>query len=941
MKRILLLLIAIICLFSCEKAPEEIPVSSVTINQPAAEMVVGETVQLSANVLPSNATDKTLTWASSKQSVATVSSDGLVTAIAEGSSTITVTAGDKSASCKVTVEKKVVPVSSVSLNLTELSLVEGEESTLVATVKPNDADDKTVTWKSSDATIVSVNSEGKVSALKAGTATITASAGDKSASCKVTVEKKFIPVTSVTLNKSELSIVEGSQETLVATVKPDDATDKTVTWKSSNTTIVSVSSDGKLSALKEGSATITASAGDKSAACKVTVEKKVVLVTSITLDKTDLTLVEGHEETLVATVKPDNATDKTVTWKSFDASIASVNGEGRVSALKEGSTTITATAGDKSVTCKVTVEQKPKISSLKINDTSFNGLINKYYSISVTVTPSDAQYDLEWSVSNPRVAEIQGGGLSRDIYTKDFGVTEIIVTDKISGKSASITVKTAVTDFEWKESTGSTYSGYPLITIEEGEEYQLHYSCTPSSATHLFEDLSNFVFYEPTYPVDKPTVISIDPEGKVTGLKVGTVGIKPTGLISKKSSGVERVYIKVKARTIAVTEVRLDKSSLTLNIGESAALTATVLPENATDKTVTWKSSDATVVSVTNDGKVSAIKAGTAIVSVLAGDKTAECKVIVQDDGFFDLSKAGEASCYIISKAGKYKFRASAINGYFYSTDLDFQDANSAFLMWDENGAGDILNVELKNGMVYFEKPRFNKGNALISIAKNGTVLWSWHIWSTDDPNFVDDIMDRNLGATDTKPNTEDSYGLLFSFGCPFPFPGGKYKDWTITSEPSVPKGWYVAPGYGFFAADKMPGPEKPMMLCTNREKYGNSIYWRIRYQPGPYGTRSLSRYDFESLLGYEPAFNSLDGILVKEGLFFPASGDGMGGLDDFGEIMANIIDVGEMGYYWTNSVYNSSSIDGRAIWFYEGFGRYNSYQKGNRLLSVRLRKYD
>ena len=212
MKKILLL-IAIICLFSCEKAPEEIPVSSVTINQPAAEMVVGETVQLSANVLPSNATDKTLSWASSKQSVATVSSDGLVTAIAEGSSTITVTAGDKSASCKVTVEKKVVPVSSVSLNLTELSLVEGEESTLVATVKPNDADDKTVTWKSSDATIVSVNSEGKVSALKAGTATITASAGDKSASCKVTVEKKFIPVTSVTLNKSELSIVEGSQET--------------------------------------------------------------------------------------------------------------------------------------------------------------------------------------------------------------------------------------------------------------------------------------------------------------------------------------------------------------------------------------------------------------------------------------------------------------------------------------------------------------------------------------------------------------------------------------------------------------------------------------------------------------------------------------------------------------------------------------------------------
>ncbi len=546
MKRLISSISLAICcfLFSCEKAPEEIPVSSVTLNQPTAEMIVGESVQLSATVLPSNASDKTLTWASSKQSVATVSSNGMVTALSEGSSTITVTAGDKSASCKVTVEKKVIPVTSISLSKTELSLIEGDEETLAATVKPDDATDKTVKWESSDRSIASVNNEGKVSAIKEGTASITASSGNQSASCKVTVAKRVIAVESVVFNKTEVE------------------------------------------------------------------------------------LVEGESETLTATVKPDNATDKTVTWSSSDPGVVSVE-NGKITAIKAGNATITAKAGEKSGNCKVTVKQKPHVESLKIKDGSFSGLINKYYPISVTITPSDAQYDLEWIISDSRVAEVQGSGLSRNIYTKDFGKAEITVKDKISGKSAAITVRTSVMDFEWNENTGSTYGGYPLVTIEEGEEYQLHYSCSPSSATHLFEDLSNLVFYEPTYAIEKPSIISIDPEGKVTGLKVGTVGIKPTGQIIKKSSGVERVYIKVKARTIAVTEVRLDKSSLTLNIGESAALTATVLPENATDKTVTWKSSDATVVSVTNDGKVSAIKAGNATITALAGNQSTTCDITV------------------------------------------------------------------------------------------------------------------------------------------------------------------------------------------------------------------------------------------------------------------------------------------------------------------------
>ena len=151
---------------SCEKKEQEVPVSSVSMSQATAEMVVGETISLSATVLPSTATDKTVNWASSNQSVATVAG-GKVTAVSEGQSTITASAGGKSATCKVAVSKGIIVVSSISLNKTDLALVEGDSETLVATVNPDDATDKTVTWSTSDKTIATVEN-GKVTAVKEG-----------------------------------------------------------------------------------------------------------------------------------------------------------------------------------------------------------------------------------------------------------------------------------------------------------------------------------------------------------------------------------------------------------------------------------------------------------------------------------------------------------------------------------------------------------------------------------------------------------------------------------------------------------------------------------------------------------------------------------------------------------------------------------------------------
>ncbi|MBQ9547707.1 MAG: Ig-like domain-containing protein [Bacteroidales bacterium] len=246
-----------------------------------------------------------------------------------------------------------VPVTDISLNKRDETLKVGESLTITATVLPDDADNKTVTWTSSNASVASVSSSGVVKALAAGSTVITAQAGGKTATCNITVIPATVDVTGISLSETSKTLNPGESFMLTATVTPDNATDKSVKWSSSDETVVSVEQNGKVTALKTGTAVITAKAGDKTATCTVTV--KPVEVSKLTLDKSSETLPLGQTLTLVATVYPDNATDKTISWSSSDASVASVDQNGKVSALKVGKATITAAAGGKSAGCVIIV----------------------------------------------------------------------------------------------------------------------------------------------------------------------------------------------------------------------------------------------------------------------------------------------------------------------------------------------------------------------------------------------------------------------------------------------------------------------------------------------------------------------------------------------------------------------------------------------------------
>ena len=264
---------------SCEVSviAKTVPVSSVEVSSETLELVTGGKASLTAEVLPEDASDKTVSWSSSDENVATVSEDGTVTALSAGEAVITVTTSDggKTSSCKVTVSEKRISVEGVSVEPESLSLTVGEKAQVTASVTPEDASDKTVTWSSNDKNIAAVSEDGTVTALSVGKAIVTATTkdGEKTASCSVTIVAKTISVTGIDVTPGSLTLEIGKTSYLSAVVSPDDATNKRVTWTSSNKSVATVSSSGLVTAVSAGKTTIKATTqdGGYQASCSVTV----------------------------------------------------------------------------------------------------------------------------------------------------------------------------------------------------------------------------------------------------------------------------------------------------------------------------------------------------------------------------------------------------------------------------------------------------------------------------------------------------------------------------------------------------------------------------------------------------------------------------------------------------------------------------------------------
>lgn len=488
-----------------------------------------------------------------------------------------------------TEKESTVSVSSVSMNTATIEMVEGETFSLVATVLPKDAEYDGVTWASSNASVANVNS-GTVTAIKEGTATITASAGGKSSTCTVKVSTKVVPVTSIALDKTSLSMKVGETETITATVNPDNATDKSVTWGSSDVSVATVA-DGRVTAKKSGEATITAKSGSCIAECKVTI---TVSTETVTLDKTTLSLAVGESVQLTATVKPDDATDKNVSWTSSDESVVKVD-NGKVTAVNAGKAIIIAKCGGKTAECAVTVTVPT--GSVTLDKTSLSLAVGETAQLTATVKPDDAtDKNVAWTSSDASVAKVDNGKVTA------VNAGKATITAKCGGKTAECAVIVTVP-------TGSVTLDKTSLSLAVGETAQLTATVNPDDATD-----KNVAWASSDESVAKVA------NGKVTAIKAGNATV--TAQCGGKTA---KCIVTV---IVPVTSVTLDKSSLILAVGETSVLTATVKPDNATDKTISWSSSDPSVVKVDN-GKLTALKVGTAVVSVIAANFSASCSVMV------------------------------------------------------------------------------------------------------------------------------------------------------------------------------------------------------------------------------------------------------------------------------------------------------------------------
>ena len=480
------------------------------------EIMEGGSAVLSASVSPEAASDRVVSWSSSDRSVATVDKAGTVHGLRPGTATVTATAEGKSGTCAVTVKAKAVSVTEVTLDKTELTLTEGETETLTATVKPDNADNRKVTWSSDKTEVATVDGAGKVTAVKAGEAviTVTTEDGGKTATCKVTVKAKAVNVTEVTLDKTELTLTEGETGTLTATVKPDNADNRKVTWSSDKTEVATVDGAGKVTAVKPGEAvvTVTTEDGGKTATCKVTVKAKAVNVTDVTLDKTELTLTEGETETLTATVRPDNADNRKVTWSSDKTEVATVDGAGRVTAVKSGEAVVTVTTedGGKTATCRVTVKAKVvNVTEVTLDRTELTLTEGETETLTATVKPDNADNrKVTWSSDKTEVATVGGDGR---VTAVKAGVAVVTVTTEDGGKTATckVTVKAKVVPV-----TGVDVKPWS-VTIGANGTTKLTCTVAPSNATNR----------NVRWESDNPSVATVDSDGNVRAVSAGVAKV--------------------------------------------------------------------------------------------------------------------------------------------------------------------------------------------------------------------------------------------------------------------------------------------------------------------------------------------------------------------------------------------------------------------------------
>lgn len=583
--------------------------------QRGTELYITAYLNFGESVVPDNTK---LSWISSDPSVVTVSpytTEGqqqlcLISGVNGGNATVTVVSEDglyiATADFYVT-----EGVTSITLDNTSVTAQMAlQRFQLTATVLPASAGvDTSVTWASLDPSIVTVDQNGLVTFVSPGETYVSVTSNadsSKVAYCKFLITQQ---VEGIDMDYDRVTLNVGDQYRLTAVISPDNATNKNVSWSSSNEAVVAVDSSGLLTAVGSGSATIIVQTEDGG---YIDMTNVTVLqpVTSIELSETELSVKKGTVLWLNATVNPDTADNKNVVWSSSDTTLATVDQTGKVTALAVGTVTISCVSEDNGTVAYCIIEITEPVTGLTLNTYYQEMVAGTKFVVVPTVLPNDApDKSVTFMSSDPEIATVDENGVVTALVG---GTCEIVVTTNESGIKATCTINVK----EYVESIEIT--GSP-------ERLNVNDSVT-LGVTVETETASNKAV---VWRSSNSAVATVDQGGKVTGVSAGNVVITAT---AADGGGVsDSVVIRV---INPVTSVSFDKSKITMYVGDTVNIKATVNPSSATIRELVWTSDDESIARVYSDGDVVGVAPGRTVVHATSTDGNevvASCTVIVKE----------------------------------------------------------------------------------------------------------------------------------------------------------------------------------------------------------------------------------------------------------------------------------------------------------------------
>lgn len=571
---------------------------------------------------------------------------------------------------------------SLILNETAVEMSPGDSFQLTATITPQPTEDISITWTSSNESVVSVSSDGMMHAVGVGQATIRAVAGDLIAECRVEV----VPI------KVESFLIKGIYATDVyfmgrsyqATVEvyPENATDRTVVWSCSKPELATVSESGLVNCLGEGEATITATIGTISRSIKIQI--KPIQLTSITISPERMDLTVGQEGELTWKITPEDATYTDFEWRISNTAVAIVQ-DNVVKALAGGEARIQAyniKNGVWSNECWVTVKRADE-GLLILSSGSVTLMAKETFQLSVLNDPNGLT-DLIWSSDNRAVAAVDENGLVTAVG-KGETIIRAVCEDRV-GECQVIVNTIEATDIQLSETS---------IELHPGQTTSIDVIITP-------DDVS-----------DKTVIWTTDNEAvaKVDNGFIEAVG-EGVAIITAQCGEVSaECVVNVTIEKIDIESVSINESEITLEVGDVRQLTFAVYPDNAYYEIVEWKSTNDNVVTVSDEGLVTAVGIGEAFISISVDAVADICKIKVKQpemSGIEDVVQNSNSSQITTIS------NSIIISNLKYNDFVGVYSVNGTAVYPPSNVVTDALTIRVPSSGIYIV--RINKSATKVAV---------------------------------------------------------------------------------------------------------------------------------------------------------------------------------------------------------------------------------